>query len=188
MLEEWRPAPLSLERRQQVLAALPRQGDVTELDPRRALKVTAVGQLLAATRRSETHTVKVVDVRPAAVLLLERCVILISLPALDLLSEDELTALVAHELGHEYTWTEWSDARTRADRERLRDIELICDLIAAATLSAFGKPTSTLVSAIDKVRQHNLERFGAAPNDDDYPSVSQRRTAIREFARHLGQR
>ena len=35
------------------------------------------------------------------------------LPALDLLSEHELTAIVAPDLGHEYTWTEWSEARRR---------------------------------------------------------------------------
>ena len=78
---------------------------------------------------------------------------LITVLALDLLSDEELTALVAHELGHEYTWRDWVDARARGDQQRLREIELVSDLIAVATIHRIGKPASVLVSASRSLRK-----------------------------------
>jgi predicted Zn-dependent protease len=185
LLEDARPAPLPLEARQRVLAALPREGEVTAFDPRRARKVSAVTDLLSAWSGREPHALKIVDAPQAAVALHERSVVLITVSALDLLSEEEVTAVVAHELGHEYTWRDWVDAKARGDGQRLREIELVSDLIAVVTLHRTGKPASLLVNALEKLTQRNLERFGASSNERDYPSLSQRRKAIREFARQL---
>ena len=48
------------------------------------------------------------------------------------LSAAELQATAAHEIGHEYVWTEWNRAQQYADQERLKELELVCDAIAAS--------------------------------------------------------
>jgi hypothetical protein len=90
-----------------------------------------------------------------------RTVILISRPALELLSPAELRALVAHESGHEYVWEEHARATARREKRRLRDLELVCDVIAVMTLRAIGEAPSSLVTA---------------DNEDSYPTVAQRRS------------
>jgi hypothetical protein len=39
-----------------------------------------------------------------------------------------------------------------------------------------------LISALEKVVRYNRDRFGAASNEDDYPTIGERR----RFARRLG--
>ncbi|AMY07427.1 hypothetical protein LuPra_00600 [Luteitalea pratensis] len=112
---------MSLEARQRVLAVLPRQGDDTEFEPRRARKVRTVTDLLSASSGQEPHAVNIVDAPQAGVALHERSVVLITVPALDLLSKEELTALVAHQLGDESTSRDRVDSRVRGDRPGLRD-------------------------------------------------------------------
>jgi hypothetical protein len=62
----------------------------------------------------------VIDVPQAAIGLHARAVILITESALTLLDADELQALVLHEVGHEYVWTEWERSFRLADRSRLK--------------------------------------------------------------------
>lgn len=38
------------------------------------------------------------------------------------LARDELQAIIAHELGHEYVWTEYNDASNRSDANRMREL------------------------------------------------------------------
>jgi hypothetical protein len=54
-----------------------------------------------------------------------------------LLDAEELQALVAHEVGHEYVWTERERLFRMADPSRLKDLELMCDGIAIATCTDF---------------------------------------------------
>ena len=42
-------------------------------------------------------------------------------------------------------------ARLREDRERLRQLELVCDAIAIAVLRRLGMPTAALVSGLERV-------------------------------------
>lgn len=60
-----------------------------------------------------TECAGLANVRAGGPVQLPGSLALSELPALDLLSEHELTAIVAPDLGHEYTWTEWSEARRR---------------------------------------------------------------------------
>jgi ferric-dicitrate binding protein FerR (iron transport regulator) len=105
-----------------------------------------------------------------------RTVILISRPALELLSPAELRALVAHESGHEYVWEEHARATARREKRRLRDLELVCDVIAVMTLRAIGEAPTSLVTAIEKITLFNRVRLGHADNEDSYPAVAQRRS------------
>ena len=57
---------------------------------------------------------------------------------LKLLEAEELRALVAHEIGHEYVWVDYARASARDDHRRLKDLELLCDAIAIVTVAWAG--------------------------------------------------
>jgi hypothetical protein len=90
----------------------------------------------------------------------------------------ELQALVAHEMGHDYFWSDYQQARERRDQRALREVELKCDGIAALTLVALGLAPTALMSAERKVRRFN-ETIDATANADAYPSSSERERFIR---------
>ena len=98
--------------------------------------------------------------------------VLIPAPTIALLSIAELQAMVAHEIGHEYVWTEWNRAHQHADRDRLKELELVCDSIAAVTLHQLGMDSSSVIDAIEKVTRFNRQRFGTATNEKNYPTVA----------------
>ena len=110
----------------------------------------------------------------------------VSEPALDLLDREELQALVAHEVGHEYFWSEYFRARRDDDRSLLRTLELLCDGFAIVTLRRAGMDPERLTSALDKVGRYNRDRFGAALNEDHYPAMGERRKFARRLVEWLG--
>ena len=105
-LETARPEPVSAENKARALSTLPEEGEVTNLNASARQKLAALAKVLRATGRESVYEIKVIAVPQAGVGLYARAVILISEPALTLLDADELQALVAHEVGHEYVWTE----------------------------------------------------------------------------------
>src|SRR5215203_2222108 len=154
LLEAARPAPLSREDMGAVLGALPAEGEVTKLGAVAQEKVDAVRRLLTATRR-DWYEIKVIDLPWAAVALHARAVVLISAPAVALLNAAELQALAAHEIGHEYVWTEWNRAHQDADQDRLKELELVCDAIAIVTLRGLGMDPSRLIDGLEKISRFN---------------------------------
>ena len=173
-LDTARPAPVSAEEKARVLSTLPLEGDVTGFIGLARRKLAALTKVLRATGRESVYDIKVIDVPQAAIGLHARAVILITESALTLLDADELQALVAHEVGHEYVWTEWERAFRLADRSRLKDLELICDAIAIVTLHGLGMDVSRLMSGLEKIGRFNREQFGKAHNERDYPTLGQR--------------
>jgi Zn-dependent protease with chaperone function len=107
---------------------------------------------------------------------------LISLPALTLLTSEELAALVAHEIGHEYVWQQYADAKLRGDTMRIRELELVCDAIAIRTLARVGVSPERLQTATEKIYWYNRERLGVPLNQKDYPSIKQRRQLIKQMS------
>jgi hypothetical protein len=126
-----------------------------------------------------------IDLPQAALALHARALLLISAPAVALLNATELQAMAAHEIGHEYVWIEWNRARQRADRERLKELELICDAIAAVILRQLGMNPSKLIEGVEKVTRFNRERFGSATHENSYPTLGERRAFAREIDRWL---
>jgi hypothetical protein len=171
-----RPAPVPDEEKLRALRVLPLEGEITQFSASVRQKLAAVTELLRATGRESVYDIKVIAVPQAAIGLYARAVILISEAALTLLDADELPALVAHEIGHEYVWTERERSFRLADRTRLKDLELVCDGIAIVTLRALGMDVSRLMSGVQKVSRFNRKRFGPANNERDYPTVAQRET------------
>jgi predicted Zn-dependent protease len=141
--------------------------------------------LITATRES-IFVIKVIDVPQAVIALHARFVVLLSRPALMMLSSDELRALLAHEIGHAYVWSDYQRASRARDAARLQDLELVCDVIAIVTLSRLGHDASPLLDSLEKLTRFNHQRFGAADNEGIYPTLTRRKAVIRAIEEQLG--
>jgi len=177
-LQTNRPEPVSPRDKTRILAGLPAEGEVTDFDAASLRMLASLKPFLRAVGRDPAYEIKVIDVPLARVGLYERTIVLISKPALTLLEAEELQAQVAHETGHEYMWVEHDRASARKDRQRLKDLELLCDAIALATLHRLGGEPSRLMTGVEKITRYNLKVLKAAVDDRNYPTVSERR----EFA------
>ena len=173
-LKTARPESVSAENKARALSSLPQEGEVTNLNASARQKLSALVDVLRATDRDSVYEIKVIAVPQAGVALYARAIILISEPALTLLYADELQALVAHEVGHEYVWAERERSFRLADRSHLKDVELMCDAIAIVTLHGLGMDVSRLMTGVQKISRFNRERFGMAENEKDYPTVAER--------------
>jgi hypothetical protein len=103
-LDACRPKPVDAVDRKEVVRLLPTVGSVPQLGRKERCKLEAVAQVLRVHGRDDVYEVRVITVPQAWTGLHDRAVLLISLPALTLLHVEELQALVAHEVGHEYVW------------------------------------------------------------------------------------
>jgi len=174
-LETARPTSVSAEAKIRILASLPAEGEITKLSGSAQRKLAALQEVLRAAERDSVFEVKVVDVPQAAIGLYARAVLLISKAALDLVDADELQALGAHEIAHEYVWAEYERASGLKDHNRLKELELVCDGIAIVTLRQLGRDPFRLIAAIDRLARFNRERLGTALNEGSYPTVAHRR-------------
>lgn len=166
-----RPAPLSPALRAQVLTSLPTDG---ELPPNRTeqAQLAALEPILGFHGRSGI-AIKVIDVGHAFVGLHARTVVLLSRDALALVTPEELQALAAHELGHEYLWNEYQAAMVSKTHARIQELELVCDGIAVMSLAAVGVDPAHLSAAVSKMTRYN-ERRGATASADAYVSLGER--------------
>jgi hypothetical protein len=181
-LDACRPRPVSAVETLAVLESLPADGVVTQLGAGEQRKLDAIRRVLRAHGRDSVYHVKVITVRQAWTGLHARAVLLISLPALTLLTSEELQALVAHEIGHEYVWQQYADAKSRKEVKRVRELELVCDAIALRTLAHEGVLPERLQTATEKVSWYNRERLGLALDLRNYPSLKERRQLIKKMS------
>jgi hypothetical protein len=181
-LDTCRPAAVDAEEKALVLKSLPSEGEVTQLTESERQKLKDLGPVLRLHVREGVYELKVIAVPQAWVGLHGRAVLLISLPALRLLDSEELQALVAHEIGHEYVWQEYALARARNDTARLRELELACDSIAVLTLARIGVKPVRLVTAVEKGFRFNHDRFGRLDNENSYPSLKTRRELVKRMS------
>ena len=188
-LDSVRPAPVSDAERGRILAMLPTEGDLRELDTAQRKKLAAVRRVLELHQREAVYVIKVmnaIEVPQAAVALHARAVVLVSERALDLLDTEELQALVAHEVGHEYFWGEYFSARRENSQSSLRRLELLCDGFAVVTLQRVGLNPKRLPSALEKIGRYNHDRFGVAVHESNYPPLSERRRFVERLVEWLG--
>jgi Zn-dependent protease with chaperone function len=181
-LDACRPAPVSIAEKMRGLHSLPAKGLVTQFGRNERRKLAAVEPVLRANERIGIYEVRVISVPQAWTGLHERAVLLISLPALRLLTAEEVAALVAHEIGHEYVWRQYADAKRRQDARRLRELELVCDAIAIRTLARLGMRADRLQTAVEKTSWYNRERLGVALNEGDYPSLKERKRLLKKMS------
>ena len=185
LLEERRPVPVPAAVRAHVLAGLPKDGVVQNLDNGARQKLAALAPVLEAAQRGSVYAIKVIDVPHAFVGLHARTVVLISLPALRLMTEDQLRALVAHEAAHEYVHAEYERATAEGRTGSLQDLELVCDIIAVMTLRAIGQEASSLAAAIEKILRFNHFHFGSEMDVPEYPSSLLRRSVVLSLEKRI---
>jgi hypothetical protein len=165
-----RPLPVSAQARELARATLPPQGALTPTREE-AKKLAALTPVLIYHEREQVFDIKVIDLPQAFVGLHERAILLISRPALKVLTAWELQALGAHELAHDFFSGEFEQGPHGSARQQL---ELQCDGIAALTLVTLGQDPMRLLAATKKLDQFN-ERFGTPSNVADYPTWSDRK-------------
>jgi hypothetical protein len=178
--EAIRPPPIGVDEKRAVLSKLPAEG---ALNPTRdeAAKLHRLRRILVYHKRDDVFETKVVDLPQAVVALHDRAVLLVSRPALRLLSAPELQAVVAHEAGHDYFWAEYVASRERDDARARQELELRCDAIAVLTLLDLGLDPAPLVSALRKLTLFN-ERLRTNPKRERYPLMDERARFIRAIA------
>jgi hypothetical protein len=180
-LNSARPQPLGAALRARVLATLPTEGELRP-STAEAEMLAALEPILRYHGRQGVYTFKLIDLRRAFIGLHARTVVIISRPALGLLNTSELRALIGHEIGHEFFWSEYQSARERNDAGRLQELELKSDGVAVLTLVALGMDPAPLLGGVRKLTRFN-EGIGLTANDG-YPSLSDRL----RFARQLTDR
>ena len=178
-----RPAP-SPTVRAIVIRNLPKEGELTPT-AQEAAKLAVIPPILALHEREHVMELRLIAVGGLAFVGLHaRTVLVISREALGLFNTDELRAIMAHELGHDYVWDEYSEAREEGDNRRLQELELRCDGIAVITMSRMGVDSENLVSAVTKLARHN--KHLGPPNEARYVPLDQRVRFIRALARQTG--
>ena len=187
-LETRRPPSLSPGAKARILAGLPSEGEITNLDDAGRHKLAALKQLLQATDRASVYEVKVIDVAYARIGVFARSVILISRSAFMLLDAEELQALAAHEIGHEYFTADYENAIRTGDHRRIKDLELLCDAIAILTAHRLGMNPARLLGAVEKITRYNQKLFPTRIDDTNYPTVAERRSFTHKVAAWLQKR
>jgi hypothetical protein len=171
-LQEIRPPQVSPALKAQMIALLPQEGEVRPSAKGQA-KLAALEPILKYHERASTVDLKVIRAGQLFIGLYARAAILITEEALDLLSAEELQAVVAHELAHEYFWDEYELARQHEHYARVQELELRCDGIAIITLSQLGLAPNCLLSAVKKLTRFG-EVAGAEAIGRFYPARAER--------------
>jgi hypothetical protein len=177
-LDKSRPQPVSAEVKVLVLVALPKEGRIQKFQDPLRRKLDSLEGVLRRQQRQSVYEVHVFKTEPQAFAFIglhERAVLLISDAALMLLNAEELQASVAHEIGHEYIWTEYREANARHDTRRLKELELFFDGLAILTLRRAGLGAAPLLTATEKIAMFNRLTTGPAGNAERYPSADERR-------------
>jgi hypothetical protein len=177
-LDACRPQRVSAAEKRAVISSLPPKGEITDFSVAEGEKLRSLARVLEVHGRDDVYDIKVVDLGPATTALHGKAVLLISRSALRILGSDELQALTAHEIGHEYVWNEWHVASRHRNHQRLRDLELICDAVAALTLTRIGVPPERLLAALRRVDAYNAMGFGDALDRSSHPTLSQRDAVV----------
>jgi len=176
-LRALRPPAASMQERARVLATLPENGalEPTVTDAR---KIAALEAILVYHDRQGVFAIKLIDVPQIVVGLYKRVVLLLSRSALQQLSESELQAMVAHEIGHDYFEADLERSLHANDLAVRQTLELKCDGIAVLTLVALRLKGSPLHEGARKMASFN-ERLGAIAGAEGYPSLGERRAFVK---------
>ena len=172
-----RPTPVSMRYKAAALANLPPAGSV-QLSARRQAKLDALAPILEFYgRRGIIEPMVVADSETTFIGLYERCALIITQKALDLLSEQEMQAVVAHELAHEWYWDDYRLARDSRQDDKVQELELRCDGVAILALVRLRLDPSQIISAVRKMGNYDRGTAGA----NHYPAASERLSFARSM-------
>lgn len=107
-----------------------------------------IAKLLKIHSVADQSEIVIVRSRVPTVLTWKLTFITITTAALDVLGDDEIIALAAHEIGHLYYAAELTQARSAGDARKARIIELQADIVALETLTRLDLPQSSLLSGV----------------------------------------
>jgi hypothetical protein len=171
-LKTLRPPGISAEAKARSLAMVRGQDIVTPSAARQA-KLDALQPLLEYLERDSITDVRVLRVGLAWSGLLQGAAVLVSEEAIDLLGVEELQAVVAHELAHEYFAGEYERARVAQEYDTVKEIELRCDAVSIVTMMSLGREPEALLSGVSKLTRFN-ERHGYSNSRVLDPTVEER--------------
>ena len=171
-LKSIRPAAVSAEKKARSLAMV-RKEDVIEPSAKRQAKLDALHPVLEYLERDTGIEVKILRLRLGWAGSLGGATVLVSEEAIDLLTAEELQAVVAHELAHEYFADEYEAARHDMRYDTVKEIELRCDAVSIITMKGLRLDSGALLSGVAKLTKFN-ERRGFANNPNLVPSVEER--------------
>ena len=172
-LRRIRPVALAPELRAKVLNMLPKN-DLVLPSAQGLAKLQSLEPILKYHQRDCVIELKVLRAPSATAVFLAGAAVLITEPALEILTAEELQAVVAHELGHEYYWNEFEVARHNHDYPEMQELELRCDGIAVTTLEHLGLEPASLVSAIAKLNKYNAHPGSTSGQNQTYVSFKDR--------------
>jgi predicted Zn-dependent protease len=137
-------------------------------------KLETLEPILKYHQRNSVIELRVLRAPTATAVFLAGAAVLITKPALEVLTAEELQAVVAHELGHEYYWNEFEAARHNHDYSEMQELELRCDGIAVMTLEHLGLEPASLISAITKLNKYNAHPGSSSPQNQNYVAFDER--------------
>lgn len=172
-LSRIRPNALAPELRGKVLKIL-QKDDIVNPPADGLAKLRTLEPILKYHQRDSIIELKVLRAPTATAVFLAGAAVLITEPALKILTAAELQAVVAHELGHEYYWTRFELARQNHEYTELQELELRCDGIAIVTLETLGLDPESLVSAIAKLNKHNSHQGSSSAQNQNYVAFDER--------------
>lgn len=187
-LRRLRPGRISPELKARALSVLVKN-DLVAPSAQDQVKLAALRPILRYHEREDFIEPKVLRVRQATVAMLAGAAVIITESALKILSAEELQAVVAHELAHEYFWNEIEQAREQRQPLKMRELELRCDGLAIITLARLGLNPACFIAAVEKLTKYN-GRAGIVTSSEAYPSLAERREfccAMIEMVRARGE-
>jgi hypothetical protein len=113
------------------------------------------------------------------------CVLVISDALADELRDDELTGIVAHEMGHAYFMIETTNARKRGDRQAMKIVELKCDAVAMLSLKLLGHDPADHLRGLRRVNDLTRRDGYNRLDSRDYPSIGERTQFAQSFIKLL---
>ena len=182
-LRRLRQPPPSPAFRTIVVENLPEKGRLTPTVDE-AAKLAAIRPLLRFHGREHDMELRLfTEGGVVATALVHRTVLLISKETLDLIDTDELVALMAHELGHDYFWDEFEKAEQQKDERSMQELESRCDGIAVIVMGRMGLDAERLVSALTRLSRYGQQPGRTTVNEARYVPLDQRVRLIRYVAR-----
>jgi len=175
-----RPAGVSADRRARLVASIKKE-DIVSPSAARQAKLDVLRPILTYHDRAGIE-VKILRLGVAWAGMLEGAAVVVSEEAIDILTAEELQAVVAHELGHEYFANEYEGARQRKQYDRVKEVELRCDAIAVITMRSLRLNPASLLSGVSKLTKFNEAR-GVKNNPNLVSSVDERASFWRAMIR-----
>lgn len=175
---------LGPQHREQAIAALPRKIRENRITQGTLFRrVTDVmSQVAGAHNRGEDVELFLYKGNTPGGMLLNGCLLVLSDATARLLRDEELSGIIAHELGHRYFMDKALGAMKEDDEVTMRGTELAADAVAMMSLSLMGHDPDLYISAIRKIETMKKDlgqvvlRHGRS-----HPTAAQRAT----FARRL---